>query len=260
MRRVRSRVGGGAALNLARSVGVSPGARAVARDDRKQSGGALRRHCVAAESVVALALPLAWNNRVLPALDLPLRGRTVAHTVFAVGYVAVFGGRPKWLSASGFRWGIGSSAVVLAGYAVALSIPAVRRVPLEVAERVPETSTLEWIALHIPVGTVLAEEAVFRGTLDRLLDDAFGPSAPVLAALDFGLWHVHPARVAGDSVAATVLATTAAGLVFGVLRRRTGSATAPALLHLAINIGGALMPVAARWIEELMGRSARSAT
>ncbi|WP_336086486.1 CPBP family intramembrane glutamic endopeptidase [Nocardia sp. SSK8] len=185
---------------------------------------------------------------MLPALELPIRGRTVANVVFAAGYAGVFGGRPKWLSATGFRWGIGGAALVFAGYGVALSIPALRRLPLEVAERVPETSTLEWIALHIPVGTVLAEEAVFRGTLDPLLDDALGPVAPVAGAIDFGLWHIEPARAAGDPVAVTVAATTLAGLGFGWLRRRSGSATAPALVHLAINAGGALAPIAARWI------------
>lgn len=186
---------------------------------------------------------------MLPALGFSLRGRTAANVLFAAGYTGVFRGRPNWFSVSGFRWGIGSSAVVLAGFAVALSIPALRRFPLEVAERVPETSTLEWIALHIPVGTVLAEEAVFRGTLDPLLDDTLGAPAPVIGALDFGLWHIQPARAAGDPVVVTVLATTVAGLIFGELRRRSGSATAPALLHLAVNAGGALAPVAARWIE-----------
>lgn len=198
---------------------------------------------------MALGLPLAWSNRALPALGLGLRGRSAANVGFAAAYTTVFGGRPNWFSASGLRWGVGSSAVVLAGFAVALSIPALRRFPLEIAERVPETSTLEWIALHIPVGTVLAEEAIFRGTLDPLLDDTVGPAAPVLGAIDFGLWHIYPAQAAGDPIPMTVLATTLAGLLFGELRRRSGSATAPALLHLAINAGGALAPVAARWIE-----------
>ncbi|MFB7877703.1 lysostaphin resistance A-like protein [Nocardia sp. NPDC056064] len=211
--------------------------------------GGVRGAWRAPRTVLALVVPPLWSNRVLPALELPLRGRTAANVAFAGLYSGVFDGRPNWLSASGFRWGLGGAAAVIAGYVVALSIPAVRRLPLEVAERVPETSTLEWIALHIPVGTVLAEEAVFRGTLDPLLDDELGPAAPVVGALDFGVWHVHPARAAGDPVAVTVAATTLAGLVFGWLRRRSGSATAPALLHLAINAGGALAPVAARWIE-----------
>ncbi|MFC4124500.1 CPBP family intramembrane glutamic endopeptidase [Nocardia rhizosphaerae] len=203
-----------------------------------------------ARIAAALGIPVLWSNRALPALELRLRGRTVANVAFAFGYRAVFGGSPNWLSASGFRWGLGSSALVFAGYIVALMIPALRRLPLEVAERVPETSTLEWIVLHIPVGTVLAEEAVFRGTLDPLLDEVAEPHhAAALGALDFGLCHVHPARATGESVPGTVALTTLAGLVFSALRRHTGSATAPALLHLAINAGGAMLPLAAEWIE-----------
>ncbi len=213
-----------------------------------------------ARGAVALALPPLWSNRVLPALELPLRGRTAANLGFAVGYAAVFGGRPNWLSAKGFRWGMGSSALVFAGFGVALAVPALRRIPLEVAERVPETSTLEWIALHIPVGTVLAEEAVFRGTLDPLLDEMTGPVvATGVGALDFGLCHVHAARVAGESAPGTVALTTLAGLVFGALRRHTGSATAPALLHLAINAGGAMLPLAALRLELRAGRGAQAA-
>lgn len=201
------------------------------------------------ESIAALSLPLLWSNRVLPAFDLPLRGRTVANVAFATGYAKVFRANPNWLSPSGFRWGLGSVAVVLAGYAVALSVPSLRRLPLEIAVRAPETSTLEWIALHIPVGTVLAEEAIFRGTLDPLLAESIGAPAPAIGAIDFGLWHIQPARAADDPVLPTVLATTLAGLVFSELRRRSGSATAPALLHLAINAGGALAPAAARWVD-----------
>ncbi|MFE1594451.1 CPBP family intramembrane glutamic endopeptidase [Nocardia sp. NPDC058705] len=180
-------------------------------------------------------------------MDLPLRGRTAANVTFATGYTLLFRGRPNWLSPSGFRWGLGSAAVVLTGYAIALSIPPLRRLPLEITIRAPETSTLEWIALHIPVGTVLAEEAIFRGTLDPLLPE----SAPALSALDFGLWHIHPAKAANDSIPLTILATTLAGLLFSDLRRRSGSATAPAFLHLAINAGGALAPLAAQRIDQL---------
>ncbi|WP_410874292.1 CPBP family intramembrane glutamic endopeptidase [Nocardia sp. A7] len=203
------------------------------------------------ERVVALGLPLLWSNSVLPALDLPLRGRTVANVAFAAGYTKVFCGNPNWLSRSGFRWGSGSAAIVLAGYAVALAVPSLRRLPLEVAVRAPETSTLEWIAVHIPVGTVLAEEAIFRGTLDPLLAESIGGPASAIGAVDFGLWHIHPAKAANDSIPLTILATTLAGLIFTELRRRSDSATAPALLHLAINAGGALAPAAARWVDGL---------
>lgn len=197
------------------------------------------------KAVAALTLPPLWSNRLLPCLDLPLRGRTVTNIAFAAGYAAAFGGRPNWLSARGLRWGVGSSVVVLAGYGAVLAIAPLRKIPAEIAVRVPETSTVEWIALHVPVGTVLAEEAIFRATLDPLLAETTGPPAALLGALDFGLWHIHPARSAGDSVAVTVAATTVAGLIFGELRRRADSATAPALLHLTINAGAAVLPLLA---------------
>ncbi|MGW5453406.1 CPBP family glutamic-type intramembrane protease [Nocardia sp. NPDC003979] len=196
---------------------------------------------------VALCIPPVWNNWVLPALGLPLRGRSVANVLFAGAYTGVFRGRPNWLSAGGLRWGLGSSAVVLAGYGVVLAVPALRRLLAEIAVRVPETSTLEWIAVHIPVGTVLAEEAVFRATLDPLLDSRGCP--PVVGAADFALWHIRPARTAGDSLPVTLAATTVAGLIFSALRRRADSATAPALLHLTINAGGALLPTLAAYVE-----------
>ncbi|MEV0434571.1 CPBP family intramembrane glutamic endopeptidase [Nocardia sp. NPDC050413] len=196
---------------------------------------------------MALGLPLCWNNSVLPALGFSLRGRSVANVLFAATYTGVFRGRPNWLSASGLRWGLGSSAVVLAGYGAVLAIPALRKLPAEIAVLVPETSTLEWIAVHIPVGTVLAEEAVFRATLDPLLTTHGYP--PALGAADFALWHIHPARTAGDSLPVTLAATTVAGLIFSALRRRADSATAPALLHLAINAGGALLPTLAAYVE-----------
>ncbi len=104
--------------------------------------------------------------------------------------------------------------------------------------------------MHIPLGTVYSEELVFRGTLDPLLDHVFGPrTGALLGAAAFGLWHIAPARAVGDSVPATVAVTTAGGLVFGRLRRRTAGTVAPALLHLAMNAGGAIAPRLARRIE-----------
>lgn len=101
-------------------------------------------------------------------------------------------------------------------------------------------SAAEWVAVHIPIGTVYSEELVFRATLDPLLDKTFGTRVgALLGAATFGLWHIAPARAAGDSVPATIAATSVGGFVLGRLRRRAESATAPAFLHLAVNAGGA---------------------
>ncbi|WP_312884555.1 CPBP family intramembrane glutamic endopeptidase [Nocardia barduliensis] len=197
-----------------------------------------------------MALPLLWNNAVLPRLGLGVRGRTAANAGFATAYALALRAEPGRYSVRGVRYGLLAASVVVAGYGVALTVPSLRRQLAELAVRGPEVSTAEWVAVHIPVGTVYSEELVFRGTLDPLLDNVFGPRTGVwLGAATFGLWHVAPARAVGDSVPATVAVTTAGGLVFGWLRRRTGGVVAPALLHLAMNAGGAIAPRVARRLE-----------
>jgi membrane protease YdiL (CAAX protease family) len=200
--------------------------------------------------VAAVAAPLLWSNVVLPRLRLGMRGRTAANAGFATSYAAAFGGRPNWWSGRRLRVGLVAASVVAAGYGAALTIPAVRSTLAAVADRSPEVSPAEWIAVHIPIGTVYSEELIFRATLDPLLDNAFGPcSGGLLGAATFGLWHIQSARAAGDSVPASIAATAVGGLVFGWLRRRADSSTAPALLHLAINCGGAIVSTLSRKIS-----------
>jgi len=200
------------------------------------------------KTIVAMGVPLAWSNWVLPRLNLDLRGRTAANAGFATGYALAFRGRPNWLSARGLGYGLASASMVAAGYGAAVAMPAVRDRLGKFADRAPDVPLGEWVIAHIPVGTVYSEELIFRATLDPLLDNTFGPcGGSLIGAATFGLWHIHPARAAGDGVPASIAATAVGGLVFGLLRRRTQSATAPALLHFAVNAGGALAPhIAAR--------------
>lgn len=198
------------------------------------------------KSLVAMAVPLVWSNRVLPALALDIRGRTAANTAFATAYALAFRGMPNWLEPRGFRVGAIAAGLVLSGYAAAVAIPSTRRHLAGLDDRGPGVHTVEWTALHIPGGTVLTEELVYRSTLTPLLAETAGSPGTALGALVFGLSHIQPARAAADPVAATVALTTGAGLLFDRLRRDTGSAIAPALLHLALNAGGALAPRLAR--------------
>jgi hypothetical protein len=93
-----------------------------------------------------------------------------------------------------------------------------------------------WLALQIPLGTVWAEEAAFRAALVAAGTRAFGASGGrLLQAVAFGLSHIADARVTGEPVVRTVLATGGAGWVFGWLAERSGSLAAPMLAHLAIN-------------------------
>ncbi|MEU6565143.1 CPBP family intramembrane glutamic endopeptidase [Nocardia nova] len=197
-------------------------------------------------AVGGAAVALLWSNVVLPRSGWGIRGRTAANAAFATGYTLILGGRPNWGSARGWRWGAAASGVIGGGYAAALAIPPVRERLAVTTDRAPEVGVAEWVTIHIPLGTAYSEEAIFRGTLDPLLERAAGPMGKWCGALVFGLWHIYPARAAGDNVAATIAATAAGGLFFSWLRHRTDSATAPALAHLALNLGGALAPRAAR--------------
>jgi hypothetical protein len=110
-------------------------------------------------------------------------------------------------------------------------------------------SALYAAALRIPVGTALVEETIFRGALFGLLLRRLSPAATTAASsVLFGAWHIVPAlefsrtevgQNLGDtwvSVAANLVATTAAGHLFARLRLRTGSLLAPFLAHTATNV------------------------
>ncbi|WP_245997870.1 CPBP family intramembrane glutamic endopeptidase [Nocardia pseudobrasiliensis] len=190
-----------------------------------------------------MSLPLLWSNRVLPRLHLDIRGRTAANAVFATLYALTFGrGVPIGNPARRPLTALGPAALVAAGYGVALAIPALRTRLAGFATRAPEVPVLEWAFVHIPIGTVYSEELIFRATLDPLLGEATGPLGPWLGATTFGLWHIAPARGAGDSVPVSIAATALGGLFLGWQFRRTGGVLAPALLHYVLNAGGAVAP------------------
>jgi uncharacterized protein len=155
----------------------------------------------------------------------------------------------------GIRTGLAYALPTVAAVAVAAAIPTTRRFFSDprVVQHGDERAAYE-VAVRIPIGTALPEELIFRGALFALLRRR-GSTARALAlsSVLFGLWHVFPAL---DSLPAnatdaargrvrpgrwvlaasgTVLATTVAGYGFGLLRTRSGSVLAPALVHAALN-------------------------
>lgn len=174
----------------------------------------------------------AWSTYLLPALGLEARARALANASFAVGVAALSRTSAAELglrnTAAGLMWGAAASAIPVLGSAVVAAVPALRR-----RVRPSEDELAEWVLFRIPVGTVLTEELLFRGVLDA--------ASKALSPVFFGLWHIHPARAAGDTVIGTVVATTAAGVVFSWLRARSGSVLAPALLHYFLNASGAVL-------------------
>lgn len=183
-------------------------------------------------AVLTGAATTTWSTWVLPAGGWPVRRRAWGNAAFALSMAATSGCSTKRLGltawGAGLRWGAAASAIPLGGAALVAAVPALRT-----RVRPSADPLAEWVLFRIPVGTVFTEELLFRGVLDAI--------APVASPIFFGLWHIHPARAGGDPVIGTVLATTAAGVLFSWLRRRSGSVLAPALLHYCVNASGAVL-------------------
>lgn len=169
----------------------------------------------------------------------------------------------------GLRWGGMGAAAVVGVCAAGALLPATRELFQD--ERAKDL-TLIGLALHvgieIPLGTVLAEETMFRGALPAMLRRRFAHRrmwavrGDVAAATLFGLWHVLPSLDMAESnavlrdlplglgtpvaIVGSVAATAAAGLGFTWLRNRSGSLLAPMLLHWALNSSG----LVAAWIVQ----------
>ncbi|MCB2222753.1 MAG: CPBP family intramembrane metalloprotease [Actinobacteria bacterium] len=149
----------------------------------------------------------------------------------------------------GLRAGLAAAAVVAAAVAALAAVPALRDLFRDDrAAGVGMGGLLYQVALRIPVGTALFEEAAFRGVLVGLGRKAWGRRAGTwLPALGFGLWHIAPAVDAAHAnetagglpvavvVALAVAATAAAGAVLTALRDRFDGLAVPVLVHAAAN-------------------------
>jgi hypothetical protein len=149
---------------------------------------------------------------------------------------APLGLRPPRLWA-GVRLGLAVGSSAGAAVVATTSVPAVR---ISMAKRELPASASAWLTLQIPLGTVWAEEAAFRGALAAVAGRVYGASGGrLLQAVAFGLSHIADARAIGEPVLPTVLATGGAGWIFGWLAEHSGSLSVPMLAHLAINESGA---------------------
>jgi uncharacterized protein len=222
---------------------------------------------VRALTAVLMPVLAGWNNLLAPRLGrlgYPAVNAAATGAVVAVGRwaglsMAELGLDPRRLAA-GARGGAALALPLAVGYGVALVVPPLRPVLLDArVGALAASRVVVDLLLRIPVGTVVWEEMAFRGVLQGALDRLLpAVEADLAGAGLFGLWHVAPTLSAarandptaavprrGAAVAAGCAGTAAAGLLFGTLRRRSGSLLAPALLHLTANAGGLLAAVAA---------------
>jgi membrane protease YdiL (CAAX protease family) len=186
--------------------------------------------------VQALGLAAALVGWSFVAPRIPARGRLPIQAGLAGLLVLVtrapLGLRPPRLWA-GLRLGLIAGSAAATGVLAATTVPAVR---LSMSGRELPGSASTWLAVQIPLGTVWGEEAAFRAALAAVAGRAYGASGGrLLQAAAFGLSHIADARATGEPVLPIVLATGGAGWIFGWLAERSGSLSAPMLVHLAIN-------------------------
>ena len=160
----------------------------------------------------------------------------------------------------GARWASALIGVVASVYLIGALLPFTRE--LFTDSRTGHLSGGQ-VALRVfvtvPLSTVLLEEYAFRGVLYGLVRRYRGVAvATVVSSVLFGLWHVLPSlhlatqkpaltAVFGHTPVGAIVAdigavifTSAAGVLFCELRRRSGSLLAPIGLHWATNALGYL--------------------
>lgn len=201
---------------------------------------------------VVLAFAVLWNvagNLFVPDwLYVPSNLAAAALVVWVAlrsGACAAELGLDRRHLTRGLRLGVIAVAVVAVVLAIALAMPSLESRLADEAVAA-DSPAMRWFRplVRIPLGTVVAEELLFRSVLYGLVLRRRGPSAALWwSAGLFGLWHIIPAwetaqgtgLVVLGAVVGTVVATTAAGVLFGLLRRWSGSVVAPGLAHAATN-------------------------
>lgn len=181
--------------------------------------------------------------------------QAAAGSVLVLTTRAPLGFRPPQVW-TGLRLGSTAAALVTVTILATTPVPKVR---LSMSARELPASVPGWLGWQIPVGTVWAEEAAFRGALGRTAAEGFGVTGGrLLQAGAFGLSHVADARALGEPLLPIAVVTGLAGWVFGWLAERSGSLLAPILVHLAINEAAAAAVVAVQRRQWNSSHGARS--
>jgi uncharacterized protein len=158
---------------------------------------------------------------------------------------------------SGCRWALGAIGLVAGIYVIGVLLPLTRPGFQDVRYDLPLPDALHKALVSIPLGTVLLEELAFRSVLWGVLARHLSQwQVLVTTSALFGFWHIIPALRVGETnrgvseavggagsaalVVGTVALTTVGGLVFGEMRRRSGSVVASAGAHWATNALGVL--------------------
>jgi uncharacterized protein len=205
---------------------------------------------LAAINVLDHTLHPPWWVRALGGAGLVLWARLEGLTWSQLGL-----GRDRL--GAGCRWALGAIGLVAGIYVVGVLLPLTRPGFQDVRYDLPLPDALHKAFVAIPLGTVLLEELAFRSVLWGVLARHLRQWQVLVAtSVLFGFWHVIPALRVGETnrgvsetvgaggsaalVVGTVALTTVGGLVFGEMRRRSGSVVASAGAHWATNALGVL--------------------
>ena len=216
-------------------------------------------------SALGLGAAIALYGNAFAVADgltqLPLGG-TVGGVLLGLTAAAVARrAAPSWLTdlgltarglAPSLAWGALLGLLMGLPGLVYLFWPGLAPVALEHAELASLTwpGFLALALLKIPFATALAEELAFRGLLQARLRAAFGSGpAILLGALIFTAWHfvvsfttLQNTNLAAEPGLAALsylgqnLAVLAAGLVWGLLRERSGSLWGCVLSHWLVDV------------------------
>lgn len=210
------------------------------------------------------ALDPPWWIRALEGLGLLVAARLAGLSWAQLGL-----GRARLRS--GAAWGAGVVAVVAGVYCIGVLLPLTRSAFQDDRYDLALPPALHTAFVAIPLGTVLLEELAFRSVLWGALARHCRPRQVLgTTSVLFGLWHLIPALTGGVGsnrgvsdavgpsggalvVAGTLLVTTVGGLVFGELRRRSGSVLAAAAAHWATNALGVLFGLVAWRLDRAGG-------
>jgi len=165
-------------------------------------------------------------------------------------------GRGRDRVGAGLRWCLGVIGVVAGVYAIGVLLPISRPAFQDARYHLPPGQVLWTAFVVIPLGTVVLEELAFRSVLWGFLSRHARPwQVLVSTSVLLGLWNLLTALAKGSTnrrltdgdgsggagvALATVAITPTGGLVFGELRRRSGSVVASAGAHWAFNALGVL--------------------
>ncbi len=218
-------------------------------------------HPGAGAEIAASTATLAYNvaiNQVIPGVAyVPANLGAAALSVIAARNCGVSGAdlgmRPDRL-VTGIRIGLMAALPAAGVVALGAAVPATRRFFQDERARGGSARHVLFETLvRIPLGTALAEEVLFRGSLLGLFMQRHSPAAAAsMSSILFGVWHVLPTlhtlrlnpagafahrdpKHLGGAILGAVASTALAGYGLAWLRLRSGSLAAPAVAHACLN-------------------------